>query len=62
MAEVKLQNVYKVVVTEYDCGAQRVDPEDTKYYTTLEEAEKYKRHWEEGGSRECYWRAEISKI
>jgi len=62
MAEVKLNGVYKVTVTEYDCGAQRIDPNDTRFYTTLEEAKAYKAHWETGGSRECYWRAEIEQI
>ncbi len=62
MAEVKLGTLYKVTVTEYDCGVQRVDPDDTKYFTILEEAEKYKAHWETGGSRECYWRASITKM
>jgi hypothetical protein len=62
MAEVKLGTLYKVTVVEYDCGVQRVDPNDTKYFTTLEEAEAYKAHWEKGGCRECYWRAEIVKM
>jgi hypothetical protein len=62
MAEVKLGTLYKVTVTEYDCGVQRVDENDTKYFTTLEEAEKYKAYWETGGSRECYWRASITKL
>jgi len=54
--------LYRVEVTEYDEGIQRRDPNDTKIFTTLEEAEKYKAHWEQGGSRECYWRAEITKF
>jgi hypothetical protein len=54
--------LYKVTVTEYDSGVQRVDPDDTRFYTTLEEARAYKAHWETGGSRECYWRAEIHQI
>jgi hypothetical protein len=62
MAEVKLNDLYKVTVTEYDCGVQRVDSNDTKYFTTLNEAQNYKAHWETGGSRECYWRAEITKV
>jgi hypothetical protein len=62
MAEVKLNGLYKVTVTEYDCGVQRVDPNDTRFYTTLEEAQAYKAHWETGGNRECYWRAEIQHI
>jgi hypothetical protein len=60
--ELILNGLYKVSVTEYECGVQRVDPSDTKYFTTLEEAEKYKAHWETGGSRECYWRADIQRI
>ena len=35
---------------------------DTKYFTTLEEAEKYAKHWEEGGSPGYFWRAEITKV
>ena len=62
MAEVNVGSLYRVTVTEYDCGVQRVDPDDTRYFTTLEEAEKYKAHWETGGNRECYWRAEIEKV
>mgnify|MGYP006301857611 CR=1 FL=1 len=63
MAEVKLNGVYKVTVTEYERGwGQRVDDNDSKYFTTLEEAEKYKKTWEQGGSPDCYWRAEITKV
>jgi hypothetical protein len=62
MAEVRFTELYRVTVTEYDCGVQRVDPSDTKIFTTLEEAQAYKAHWEKGGDRECYWRAEIQKI
>jgi hypothetical protein len=62
MAEVKLNGLYKVVVTEYEAGwGQRVDPNDTKFFTTLEEAQAYKKRWD-GGSYECYWRAEITKV
>jgi hypothetical protein len=63
MAEVKLSGLYKVTVTEYERGwGQRVDPNDTRFFTTLPEAEAYKAHWETGGSSECYWRAEIQKV
>ena len=62
MARVEIGTLYKVTVTEYEDGVQRVDPNDTHIYTTLEEAEKYKAHWETGGSRECYWRATITKL
>jgi hypothetical protein len=60
MAEVMLGTLYRVTVTEYDCGVQRFGT--TRFYTTLEEAKAYKAHWETGGSRECYWRAEIQQI
>lgn len=61
--EVHPSTVYRVDVTEYEAGwGQRVDPSDTKYFTTLAEAEAYKAHWEAGGSYECYWRAHITKI
>jgi hypothetical protein len=62
MAEVKLTGMYRVTVTEYDYGVQRVDPDDTKYFTTLEEAEKYKAHWETGGNHGYYWRASITRM
>jgi len=63
MAEVKLQGVFKVTVTEYERGwGQRVDPNDTRYFTTIEEAEKYKAHWEKGGNPDYFWRAEITRI
>ncbi len=63
MAEVKLSGVYKVTVTEYERGwGQRVDPNDTKYFTTLEEAKAYKARWEEGGTPDYFWRAEITKV
>lgn len=62
MTEVKLSGLYKVTVTEYDCGAQRFDPDNTRFFTTLEEAEKFKAHQETGGSPECYWRAQIEKV
>lgn len=62
MAEFKVGTLYRVRVTEYDCGVQRVDPSDTKLFTTIEEAQAYKAHWETGGNRECYWRAEIDQI
>ena len=63
MAEVVMGTLYKVTVTEYEAGwGQRVDPNDTKFFTTLEEAQAYKSRWEEGGTYECYWRAEITRV
>ena len=62
MAEVKLSGLYKVTVVEYDYGVQRTDPDDTKFFTTLEEAKAYQKHWETGGSPDCYWRATIETV
>jgi hypothetical protein len=63
MAEVKMGGVFKVTVTEYERGwGQRTDENDTKYFTTIEEAEAYKAHWEEGGTPDYFWRARIEKI
>ena len=61
--EVKPGTLYRVEITEYEAGwGQRMDRADTKYFTTLEEAEAYKAHWEEGDSYEIFWRGEITKI
>jgi hypothetical protein len=53
--------LYKVTVTEYDHGVQRIDPQDTKIFTTREEAEAYKALWTAGDAG-CYWRAEIESL
>lgn len=58
---VDVQRLYKVTVTEYDCGVQRVDPDDTRFFTTLEEAQEYKKR-ADGGTPECYWRAYIERV
>ena len=61
--EVKPGTLYRVVITEYESGwGQRCDPEDTKFFTTLEEAKAYRARWEEQGSYEIFWRGEITKI
>lgn len=63
MAEVKMNGLYRVEVTEYERGwGQRTDPEDTKYFDNHEEAKKYAAHWEEGGSPDYFWRATITKM
>ncbi len=63
MAEVKLNGLYRVTVTEYERGwGQRRDPNDTRFFTTLAEAEAYKQRWEEGGTPDYFWRADIEKI
>ena len=61
--EINSGTLYRVEITEYEAGwGQRMDRADTKYFTTLEEAEAYKAHWEEGGSYELYWKANITKF
>ena len=63
MAEVKLSGLYKVSITEYERGwGQRVDPNDIKFFDCIEDAEKYAKHWEEGGSPDYYFRASIEKV
>ncbi len=63
MAEIRLSGTYKVTITEYERGwGQRTDPEDTKFFTTLEEAKAYAARWEEGGTPDYFWRADIQKI
>jgi hypothetical protein len=61
--EVNPGTLYRVVITEYESGwGQLCDPEDTKFFTTLEEAKAYRDRWEKGGSYQTYWRGEITKI
>jgi hypothetical protein len=61
--EIKPDTMYKVTIIEYEAGwGQREDPDDIKYFTTHEEAVKYAKHWETGGSYECFWRARIEKV
>ncbi len=63
MAEVKLSGLYKVTIIEYERGwGQRVDSNDTKFFTTEEEAKKYAERWEEGGTPDYFWRARIEKV
>lgn len=62
MAEVKVNGLYKVVVTEYERSwGQRACPEETKFFTLLEEAEAYAKQ-QSVGDYEIYWRAEITKV
>jgi hypothetical protein len=58
--EAQLGTLYRVVITEYDAGVQRLAPCDTKLFTTLESAEYYKELWEKGGNHEWSWRGEIT--
>ena len=61
--EVKLNGVFKVTITEYERGwGQRVDDNDTKYFTTLEEAKAYAKRWEDGSTPDYFWRADIRKV
>lgn len=63
MAEVKVNGLYRVMITEYERGwGQRTDPEDTKYFDNLEEAKAYAAKWEEGGNPDYFWRARIDKM
>jgi hypothetical protein len=62
MVEVKLSGLLKVSIIEYERGwGQRVAPNDTCLFSTLEEAEHYAKHSEEGGNPDYYFRARITK-
>lgn len=56
-------NNYRVTVTKHEWGWSDVtDPKDTKYFATLEQAEKYKAQKEKGGKFSCYWKATITEM
>jgi hypothetical protein len=62
MAEVKLNGLYKVTVTEYEAGwGQRPCDDETRFFTTREEAETYAESCNQG-TYEIYWRARIDKV
>lgn len=59
MAEVKLGTLYKVTMTEYECGIQRDMGE--KFFDNEAEAKAFCRNYA-SGDRECYYRAEYRKV
>ncbi len=62
MAEVKLNGLWKVTVTEYELGWGQSDcPNDTKYFDTEAEAKAYAKT-QNTGSYDLYWRAEVRKV
>ena len=62
MSEIKVLEMYKVTVTEYESGwGQRNCPELTKFFTTKEEADKYADKWSTGGY-DCYFQSNVEKV
>jgi len=62
MAEVRMGNMWKVVVTEYEAGwGQRVDPDDTKFFDNEEEARAYAKRMT-NGKYDIYWRGEVTRV
>ena len=57
--EIKLENCWKVEMTEYDSGAQR--PMGVKYFDNEQEAKNFCRNYA-SGSPDCYYRATYNKI
>lgn len=60
--EVKVGSLWRVIVTEYDEGVQRVDPEDTKFFTERSEAVAYAEKMTDYSSRSIYWVGHVSKV
>lgn len=62
MSEIKIGEIYKVTVTEYEAGwGQRFCPELTKFFNTKQEADKYAQS-QNTGSYEYYFRADVTKV
>lgn len=62
MAEVKMGTLWRVTVTEYEQGwGQRPCEDETKFFTTKEEAEAYAKTCNTG-TYELFWRATVTKI
>lgn len=60
MSEVKLNNLYKVTMREYERGYGQRDM-GTKFFTTEEEAKQFCKEFFSGNS-ECYFRAEYERV
>jgi hypothetical protein len=62
MSEVKLNGLWKVVITEYEAGwGQRVDESDTKFFDNKEEADAYAKRMSTG-DYEIYWRGAVTRV
>ena len=60
MSEVKLNNLYKVTMREYERGYGQRDM-GTKFFTTEEDAKQFCKEYFSGNS-ECYFRAEYERV
>jgi len=54
--------LYKVTVVEYDCGAQQFGGKMTRSFSSLYEAHAYKVYWEIDDDPYYIWRASIEKV
>ncbi len=59
MAEIMIDELYEVKMTEHDCGVQR--PMGKKLFTTELEAKTFCDDYFSGNA-DCYWRADYRKI
>ena len=56
------KELYVVSVTEFEDSVQRNDASLTGVFESREEAEHYAASWERKGNRECFWKAEITRV
>ena len=60
--EVKIDNLFRVTVTEYDSGAQRHCPELTRYFDNRIEANAYARTQDHTVNCELFYRADVVRV
>jgi hypothetical protein len=62
MAEVRLNSLYKVTMTEYERGYGQRDM-GTKFFDNEEEAKEFvKEYNKDPGDPDCYYRADYRKV
>jgi hypothetical protein len=57
-----MKELYVVKITEYEDGVQRSVASLTEMFENLEAAERYAASWERKGNRECFWKAQITRV
>lgn len=61
MAEVKLNGLWKVTMTEYERGYGQRDM-GTKFFDTEQEAKEFCQKWSDFSDPECYYRADYRRV
>ena len=56
------KELYVVSVIEYEDGVQRNDASLAEMFESRDEAERYAASWERKGNRECFWKAQITRV